>query len=291
MLTQRQLSQNEPMRKAPLLLLTALLAVGCAPPPQPKGGIPKRPAEKIVSLSPGVTEIIAHAEGSQYLVGRTAACNFPKYALTAPIVCSVKPDYEKIAAINPRLVVYDASLFREAELKRLEDSDTKILALGGNTVDEFIDSLFNLAKQYGGESAISEHVDKIESARRTSAADPATPTPKVAILIPGGGYEHMIAGVGSFQADLVRAATGMPVGPDGHLFVTLNAEAFVKMNPDVIVTAGDSAAVLKDPRLQSISAIKNKRVVAVLSDVILRRGWRSYLVIDQLHSQFSKRAS
>src|SRR5688572_435424 len=99
------LRQNEPMRRAVLLSLLALLAVGCQP-GQEQIRFPRR--EKMymsaASLSPGATEVLGSLAFSVRLVGRTAACDFPPQVKTAPVVAQVKPDYEKLKAAQPGVV-------------------------------------------------------------------------------------------------------------------------------------------------------------------------------------------
>jgi iron complex transport system substrate-binding protein len=96
----------------------------------------------------------------------------------------------------------------------------------------------------------------------------------------------MIAGTGSFVADIVRKVGGEPVGPSGTLFVKANPETLVTLNPDVIIVNGSkgdvagAVALSKDPRLQSVKAIKNGRIRAIESDVLLRRGGRVDLLIS-----------
>jgi ABC-type Fe3+-hydroxamate transport system substrate-binding protein len=164
----------------------------------------------------------------------------------------------------------------------------KPFALGGNTVKEFENTLYQLGKLYTGETWISEYVDKIESARQVSLGDPIQPTPTVALIMPGDNSEHMIAGTDSFYADEVRQATGKPVGPSGTKFVPLNAESLIQMNPDIILVAGDPSEFTKDSRFASLTAVKKNRVTGILQDAILRRGVRVDQVISQLHGSFGE---
>lgn len=256
---------------------------------EPGGRLLQDPARVIISLSPGSTEIIALKGGTNFLRARTQSCNYPKFVEKLPVVASVKPNYEKIAEMHPDLVVYDPDLYNANDVAQMRNlTKREPFALGGRTIDEFIDRLYAMGKLYTGETFISDYVDDIESARRTSLADPVQPTPKVALLLPDSSGRHMIAGVNSFQADEIRAATGQPVGPKAEMFVPLNAESLIQMNPDIILTAGSPDPILDDPRFKSLTAVKKNRVRGVLQDVILRRGVRVPLVIEQLHGTFSE---
>jgi len=265
--------------------------------PYTQGGVDlANPARAIVSLAPSCTEVLCTGGASSFLVGRTASCNYPDFVKRYPIVAGVKPDWEKIATVTrrkgvsmlPDLIVYDPSLYNADDIAMMKKySKMPPFALDGDTVDQFLQELRDLSALYSGETFMSEYVDKILAARKASLADPVTPTPTVALILPGDGAEHYIAGVDSFFADEIKAATGKPVGPAGNKFVVLNAESLLQMNPDIVVTAGDSASFTDDQRFKTLAAIKNKRVIAAPQDAMLRRGSRVDQVIAQLHNSFS----
>jgi ABC-type hemin transport system substrate-binding protein len=257
------------------------------------------PARYIMSLSPSSTEILAINGASRFLFGRTESCNYPPFVIKVPVVMSgTKPDYEKIGKLlrtpdgkpaKPDLFVYDAGLFSDADVAMMaQHSNMKPFALGGDTLDEFMKQLRDLSQLYTGETYMSGYIDKIVSARKSAQADPVDPKPTVALILPGEGSEHMIAGKDSFYADIIRAATGEPVGPPGNKFVMLNAESLIQMNPDIVITAGDTDSFVKDSRFQGLSAVKNDRVRGANQDAVVRRGARIPDVINQFHNTFAE---
>ncbi len=270
------------------ILALAICGIGCGESVTIVGGKP-RPKfyHQIVSLSPGTTEIALQYGTARFLVGRTAADDYPKFqANKVPIVASVKPDYEKIASIKPDLILYDALLYNDQDVTKIKATGADLFVVSANTVDDFISQLYTFGSLAAGETNVSSYVDRILAARSSAQGDAANPKLKVAILMPGQGSEHMIAGTDSFVADLVRAAGGEPVGPKADRFVSLSPEFLVGQNPDIIITSGEGQAVLADARLASVKAIKARRVMGVKSDVLLRRGSRVDKVIDALHEAF-----
>jgi ABC-type Fe3+-hydroxamate transport system substrate-binding protein len=281
------------MRRAigSLLLSTLLLAAGCGPADQYYGGVRRsKQYRSIVSLSPSTTEVLSATQevNAGRLTGKTAADNYPKVGYDkVPVVSSVKPDYEKIAEIRPDLVVYDTDLYNAADVAKIKAIGADTFPLDATTIDQFETQLYSLANLVGGETNISDYVDKIEAARAVGSS--MTTHPKVVILLPGTGSEHMIDGTGSFQADVVRAAGGDPVGPSGAHFVPLDPELLVTLNPDFIITAGDPAPVLSDPRFQSLKAVKDKkRIVPLVADVLLRKGARVDVLITAINDAINK---
>lgn len=267
--------------------LFAFLA-GCRDEGMGIGGVPN--PERIasaVSLSPGSTEILGSRLYGVNLIGRTAQCNFPNPNSKAEIIMKgVKPNYERIAELKPGIVVYDDMLFSKEDLKPIEDANIPTYAITGNTVEEFIQCLHQLGKRMNGETSLSEYADLIYGAMAVASGAPPSPKPKVVVMMPGGGAEHMIAGTKSFVADVVRKAQGDVIGPDADRFVPVSAEALVDWNPDVIVSAGDPASLLKDPRLQTLAAVKNNRVLPGDPDYLLRRGSRVDKLITGLYKFF-----
>jgi iron complex transport system substrate-binding protein len=267
--------------------LLAVVIVGCGGDSSQEIRRAPKAYEKIVSLSPGLTEIVAMQLGSGRLKGRTKSCNYPISVSSVPVVMSgFKPDIEKLASIKPDLIIYDPVLFDESDVAKLKEIGCDVFPVQANTVDVFCKSLYKLGGMVKSESNISDYVDKIEKARSFAAGNAKDPKPKVAVIMPGKGIEHYVAGVGSFQADVVKCAGGEPVGPKMDRFVPLNVELLVQQNPDIIIVAGEVASVVSDPRLQSVKALKDKRVMGVNADFMLRAGSRVDKVIESLAHYF-----
>lgn len=278
-----------------VLLAGLLLAAGCAPPELTVGGQPRKKLYKnVVSLSPSTTEILLLFCNYRGIVkGRTAADNYPEQSVgRIPVVASVKPDLEKLKSIGTDLIVYDESLYNEADVQKFKSLGIDTFALGGATVEEFADELHKLGVLIGGETNLSEYVDKIHRSIALAEGEPLQPKPKVAVLLPGAGGGHYIAGAKSFQADVVRVAGGDPVGPEADRFVPANPEQLVSMNPDILVIPVSKKAVeaersvnavLQDPKLKSLAAVTGRRFVPIDQDIILRRGARVERLIEGLH--------
>lgn len=273
--------QNELMRRAFLLpLFAALLAAGCRPGEEKiQWAVRQKNYSSVASLSPSTTEIAASTSFSLKLVGRTAACDFPPSVSTAPVVAQVKPDYEKLKATGAGLVIYDASLYSAADIAQIEALGMDTFAFKANTVKDFEKELLKYGSLVGSEMEISTYVDKIAAEKK----EPISPLPKVAIILPGKGGEHMIAGKNSFHADVVRQSGGEAVGPDSDKYVTIGAEALIKLNPDMIITAGKPDTLIADPRLKSLPAIAKLKVRGVINEYMTRKGYRVDKELNMVH--------
>lgn len=266
---------------AALGLVAALLLCGCQPTTDIIGGRdPEKPVTRIVSLSPNLTEVLGMGE-IEMLVGRTSSCNYPELVKEEPVVCDVKPHYEKIAALRPDLIVYDKALFNETDVAKLNQLGIRTEGYEVNSLDQYIEMMYRLGRSQPDPMRYSELVDRIQQLRANATVRPEAERPLVAVLM-GGPGEYMIAGLGTFQADLVRQAAGRPVGPDAKQWVQANVESLVKENPDILIVSGDPAPILSDPRLASVRAVQARQVYGANPDVLLRAGWR----VDQLLRRF-----
>jgi ABC-type Fe3+-hydroxamate transport system substrate-binding protein len=264
-----------------LFLCAAALGIGCARSFTYVKLAPKSSISSIVSLSPSTTEIVASNANVQILKGRTASDNYPTYALTnIPVVASVKPDYEKITAMAPDLIVYDASLYDASDTEKIKALGFMTFVIDAPTIKDFENQLFAFADLTGNQTNVSDYVDRIDVSLANASPKPS-PSPRVAVIMPGDGGAPLIAGTKTFTDDVFKEVGGTPVGPDVDHFVPLNAETLVALNPDLIVVpsskgtaAHDEQSIAADPRFKSTNAVKNGRIATMDEDVVLRRGAR-----------------
>lgn len=241
--------------------------------------------KSIASLSPSTTELLGFHYNTNRIVGRTKSCDFPVGIQAIPVVADVKPDYEKLQKIKPDLIIYDKHLYSEDDIAKIKQLGTKTFEYNPNSFDEYVKQASEVASFSGAEVNLWKQIDN--AVRAAGEAKSLYKTrPKVAMLMPSepGGTPY-IAGLKSFQADLLRNAADEPVGPDADKFVQVNPEDLIKMDPDFIITAGDASSFINDARFASLKAIKNKHVVGIASAVLLRAGARVDKAIQAIGKQ------
>ena len=286
---------NAPMRRAlPLLLFVLLLSlIGCA---SKQVRLERRPKfyKSIISLSPSTTEIICSNGDLGTVKGRTAACDWPPNMVQPiPIVCNVKPDFEKIAAIKPDLIVYDKDLINDQDIAKLKSTGADFYGIDALTIKDFVKQLYELGSMVGFETRFNDYIIRIETDRSSVSALPFSSVPKVAIVMPGPTGNDYICSTDGFLGDVVKNCGGQLVGPKGTQFVAMNPEQFVALDPDVILVGGSKqdtsgpGLILGDARFKTIKAVKDQHVEALLSDVLFRRGQRVDELIKAIHSAIS----
>lgn len=288
------MGQNGTMRfwSATVLLLLCLAVVGCRDEVVVGGKPAPKVYKRVVSLSPNTSEILGWLPTIESFKGRTQSCNYPQSISSVPVVGSVKPNYEKLAEIQPDLILYDGSLYTDDDIAKLKQlPGVELFPMKVNTVDAYIDWLYRFGAKIGQETTVSEFVDKVVAARERAAGSPPNPRPRVLVLMGEPQLGYMAAGTKSFVADVVKCAGGDPLGPDSEKYEPANIESLLSMNPDAIVTGGDALAILKDPRLASVKAVRSKAVARIDPDVLYRTGQRVDRLIEALYVFFSNQTA
>lgn len=271
------------------LLTCACLAflAGCQSSPVVGGQPRAKMMPQVISLSPSTTELTSKFDVNQNLIGRTANCNFPTTTISSAevVMDGTAPDYEKIAALKPDVVIYDKSLFSESEISKIDQLGIKTVAWDPLTFEDYRRQIFTMASAIGGEMTTSEYIDSIFrgfAQARGVLAEKGIEKPGMMFLI-GQPGSYLAPGSESFWADILRQCGVNPVGPAGKAFAPINVEAIIQADPQVIFTSsGVGTKILGDPRLQSVAAVKNKRVYDIDTDVLVRRGSRVEVLVDTI---------
>jgi len=274
------------------LLLMSLMIVGCNKPPTFLGGIPRDKEYKTgISLSPSTTEFMVSLFYATALVGRTASCNYPSNLSKVEIVAAVKPNYERIAKIKPDVIVFDGTIYNDTDKEKIKQLGIDIFEFNPKTIKEYNEQLQLWAAKIGAETSVDELVIRVKNLVIANNSQKPSPALKVAALMSGDSKDYMIAGSGSFLADVIRNSGADLVAPDAPNFVPLSIEMLIKDNPDIIITSGDPEVILKDSRLSTVKAVKNRLVAKIDPDIMLRTGVRVETILRDLGNLVRKTAS
>lgn len=250
--------------------------------------MPARVYTRIISLSPSTTEILALLNQESRLRGRTASCDTPETIRTIPIVANPRPNLERILAVQPEIVFYDAKLFSDSDpaLAKLKQAGIELRPLNINTVEDWRNTVIELGNLFMEQMQASKEIDKLNAALGKGKI---SPTPKV--LVAMGASQPMAAGMKSFQADVVRNAGGEPVGPEADRFVPVNMEQIATWNPDYILVPDDPKGYLDNAVWAATNAGKHGRILRVKENLLLRPGARVPDLIATINDNLREFAS
>lgn len=204
------------------------------------------PALRIVSTSPGVTEILFALGLGDRVVGVTDYCRYPAEAQKKPKIGSwAQPNMEVILAQRPDLVivqqtaVHSASKFRSAGLRTLP-----VKLEGVPTIHAAIDSI-------GDAAGVPDRARKLNAEIRGGLADVQKRLtgvkPEPVLFVVGrdqGALSGVIAaGPGSHLDEIIRMAGGRNVLADSPVpYAKVSREEILARRPEVILDVGEYMA-------------------------------------------------
>lgn len=238
--------------------------------------------ERIVSLTPSMTEILFSLGLGERVVGVTSYCDYPPEALEKPKVGSwAQPDLERIVAQSPDLVVSSTNIVSERFLKRLDELGIPIFQSEVETLGDTYRTILQLATVTGVEERGKELVRRIrEDLHEVRSRVQGLPRVKVAFVV--GHRDLVVVGGGSFLDELLRIAGGENIaGSLREAYAKYSYERIIEAQPAVIIdTAMGSEERTQTEVLSlwskwpSIPAVQHKRIYGMETGIVLKPGPR-----------------
>ncbi|MFZ5862857.1 MAG: ABC transporter substrate-binding protein [Nitrospirota bacterium] len=281
-----------PLPRIVVLVLFTFVAVAAAEPLVVRDDLGQtlrfdRTPQRIVSLSPALTEILFALGLDEAIVGVSDFCNYPEAALHRPKVGGIAPNFEALIALTPDLVVSTGGAGMGETARRLDRFGIPLMGVEADSVESILARITLLGKVTGRNASAAALVDDMRgrlaaiAARRFTAA-----APRVLYLI--DDEPPITVGPKSFLYDVLIKAGGRPFesGPR-ESYPRVGIEAVVRFDPEVIFFAGDSdrgasAHAARWRRWDRIAAVKTGRMYAIPYDLINRPGPRIIEAIEFL---------
>ena len=204
-------------------------------------------AERIIALSPALTEIIGALRAVNSLVGMDLYSSYPSSVVAGQNNGSIKivgdylnPSFEQIAAQVPDMVFCDGSLYSHyAMCEKLRNTGINaVLMYGGDSVQTIMDNIYIAGEVIGYDLRAGAVISSIEAAEReiTDAIAANTQANNVnAMLALTTDKSPWISGSGTYMADLTTAVGGDNVFSSQNGWVQINSEQIMSANPSVII--------------------------------------------------------
>ena len=252
----------------------------------------RRPAERIVSLSPANTEtVFALGKGANVLAG-SAFDDYPPEARPLPDVATFDQGVlvERVVELRPDLVLASGNNFTPVkDIERLRKLGITVVVLYAETVDEVLADIRLIGLTIGAAGAAKEMTDamsgRIDSIRAAAAATGTRPR----VFYEIGDQPDLYGPADdSFVADLIQFAGGEPVTTGSTTSFTMPLERLVSADPEVIVLGDANYGVTVDTvrkrpgAWRSISAVESGRIVPVDDIIVTRPGPRMAEGLAQL---------
>lgn len=241
----------------------------------------KKPATRIVSLAPSITEILFAIGAGDKVVGRTKYCVYPADVAKVKSVGTLyEPDLESILDLEPDTVIA-ATHMNEDVLKTLEKGKISTLTQASpakiTEIYTLIEQLGRLTnKTYESRALVSSMKSKEERIDNVMKAIPANQKKEVYYVV-GTGKSEYTAGKQTFIHEILVKAGCINVGADVDKW-SYSLEKLIDHNPEYMIGADYDFDTMKaSQNYSSLTALKTGKVIEVDTSVFSIPGPR---VID-----------
>lgn len=243
-----------------------------------------RPARRVVSLAPNVTEMLFAVGAGPRVVGVTQFCDFPAAAKSKPRIGNFSnPDLEAVAAARPDLVVaaHGNSLDAIGALRRLGLPVFVTNPRDTAGVVRNIETLGRLTGQGAAASRLGASLrGRLSRLERRLAG---RPRPRTLVVI----WPDPMTVVGglSYVNEAIRRAGGTnAAGAIREAYPKVDPERLITLAPDALIYPGGHgrlASLAARPGVELTPAGKAKRIHTVTADWLLRAGPRLIAGIEE----------
>ena len=247
--------------------------------------------DKIISLSPGITEIIFALGLNNKLVGVTTFCDYPAEAKNIDTIggyANVDKEkvIDKIGSDRAGAVIFASTLHATpgSVLSDLEQLGYKAVVLEANTLDQLFDCMKLVNRIGGGGSNAEAVIQSLQARVNVVKSQVGADVPKFTVMheVFGG---HWIAGSNTMENDIIATAGGVNIGATiGNGYGQINIERIIDANPDIIVIVSQmgsmvnglvSSEISDNPIFNVLNAVRNRRVYIIDADIVSRSGPRA----------------
>ena len=236
-----------------------------------------RPAERIVSLLPSVTEILVALGAGGRLVARTDYDRDSTLARLPSVGGGLNPSLERLTVLRPDLVVGWSG---DQSLDQLARHGVLVYRPPSQTLADVRCTMLRLGRALGLETAadsLTRAIDgDVEAVRRAVQGRPRPSVFYVVWLDP-----PMTAGPGTFLDELIAIAGGQNAFADApSQWPTVSLEAVLRRQPAVVVVPRGERGAERTARLRStagwrdLRAVRTGRVIEVDAELFNRPGPR-----------------
>ena len=204
--------------------------------------------QRIISLSPSVTEILWGIGAFDRVVAVSTFCEYPEEVKGLPRVGGwTNTNLEQVVGLAPDIVILTDAQAPLVE-GRLQALGFETLAVGSQSLADIFAAIESIGAAVGspeGAAALSSemHAELDAISKRTAGRG----RPSVLCVVdrlPGTLRDLYVATEGSYLTDLVRIAGGDPITPPApHNYAQISTEALVSFDPEVVLDMVQALAI------------------------------------------------
>jgi iron complex transport system substrate-binding protein len=245
--------------------------------------------QRIVSLSPGATEILFAIGAGGQVAGTDRFSDYPEAAKALPKLEYTNTNIEALVALRPDLVI---AAGRQRNLVPVfEQAGLKVLPM------EEPSSIAGVVDRIRMMGQVTDHTGEAEALASSLEQRVAAVTERISSVTTGPRVYHEVdpklyaAAPNSFVGDVYTVLKAQNIVPLGdNPYPQISAESIISADPQVIIVGnrlpeGAPAEVKRRPGWSVVSAVKNNRIYEVEDNLISRPGPRVVDALEQLARQ------
>ncbi len=234
------------------------------------------PAKRIISLSPGTTELIFSAGGGHLIKGVVSYSDFPEAAKKIPQIGSYNSlDLEKIISLDPDLIIAWASGNPPLQVEKLKKMGLTVFMSEPRDFADIPATIKKLGILMGTESTADESANdfdrRFKQLKITYTGKHKTKSVFIQIWnspIMSINGQHLIS-------KIIQNCNGINVFSDyPQLTLTPSVEAVIAENPDIIIASRQGELgeqwLTRWRKWSFLRAVKNKQLITANPDNLVR---------------------
>jgi iron complex transport system substrate-binding protein len=239
-----------------------------------------RPARRIVSLAPSLTETLFAIGAGDAVAGVTSYCTYPKEATQKPQVGGmINPSLEAIVALKPDLIVLSMEGNVREDFDRLTTLGAAVFVSNPRSLADIRTSIGQLGTLAGRSADASRLAAELAAAEADVVR--GVSGPKVRTLLIVSIRPLIVVGGHTFLNELLETAGATNLATRfPSTYPTLSREAVVSEDPDLVLVTSEVVADTRllfeeFPEWTSLKAAQRKRIYRIDADLVSRPGPRS----------------
>lgn len=230
---------------------------------------------RVVSLSPGGTEILFELGVHEELVGVSDFCNHPHdFVSSKPKMGGFStPNLERIQSVSPHVILLNTVVPISIK-KQFDRLGTQVFVTEPKSFSELLDMIVQLGRLFNREAEAQALITEMKNEAGEVARHVETKSvAPVRTFIEIWYDPYYGAGKNTLAGDIVRLAGGKVVPESSTPYPRINEEILLTLNPEAIILGHqiDAATFLEiHSNLVRIYAIRNNKIFTPDPDVFLR---------------------
>jgi len=250
--------------------------------------------QKVISLSPNLTELLFELGQGNKIIGNTSYCNYPDSAkLIENVANLLTVNLEKIKALNPDLIFITTEGNSKTDYEKLSKLGLKVFVSNPRNYNGIKKTLLDMGKIFKSSEKVNSIVDSWDTRLNIVKKNHDKIVFKTAIFFVSTSPIFSI-GKNSFIHQILTFSGLENISANSEIsYHMYKSEEIIKKNPDYILLYENNTNDVNElvetyPEWNTLSAVVNNRVLFLSTDLFRRPGSRFVEAVEKLNMLITK---